>query len=358
MYERTHLANFTGPFMSAHIKPGLRFASLTLVAALLGGCQVAPVQPNGFANAAATQAASPMVRQDAFKSIYEVTVSADGASIFVATINGFDRRNAGFIQRLDARTLQPVQTIQVPYRSFALGLNRSTNTLYVGNTMEGSLSVVDVASGFVKGVIQLGVSEKNAKGEESMPHTRKVIVDEKHNRVFVTSPGQPGRIWIVDGKTNTLTHTVTSDGIWTAGAAYDEQSNRLYVSQGGVNEILTIDPDTAQVVGRFSTGDTTDASDAKRSNHFFINLAIDKQGQRLFSTDANTSQVYVIDIASGKTIKTIPIGTGALDVVYNAARNEIITTHRGVSREHPDGVGGVSFIDGDTYEVTRTVELP
>src|SRR5690606_3557342 len=138
-----------------------------------------------------------------------------------------------------------------------------------------------------------------------MPHTRKEIVDEKRNRNFVTSPGQPGLVWIVDGATNTLTHTITSDGIWTAGAAYDARANRLYVSQGGVNEILAIDPDAGQVVGSFSTGDTTEPKDSK---HFFINLAIDVDGQRLFATDANTNQVYVFDIAGGTLLKTIPIG--------------------------------------------------
>ncbi|MDS1141188.1 YncE family protein [Pusillimonas sp. SM2304] len=343
--------------MSLSIKSGFHLVSLAAAAFMLGGCHTAAVQPRAAAapQAYASVAASPVLRQDAFKGIYEVAVSADAASVFVATINDFDKQNGGFIQRLDARSLQRLQTIQVPHRSFALGLNRVTSTLYVGNTLDGSLSIVDAASGMSKGVIQLAVPVKNDKGEESMPHTRKVIVDEQHNRVFVTSPGQPGLIWIVDGATNTLTHTIKSDGIWTAGAAYDAQANRLYVSQGGVNEILAIDPDAGQVVGRFSTGDTTDARD---SRHFFINLAIDVKGQRLFSTDANTNQVYVFDIASGKQIKTVPIGAGALDVVYNAQRNEIIATHRGVSREQPNGSGGLSVIDGATYQVKRSIDLP
>src|SRR5690606_19715656 len=85
---------------------------------------------------------------------------------------------------------------------------------------------------------------------------------------------------------------------------------------------------------------------------------IDVKGQRLFSTDANTNQVYVFDIASGKQIKTVPIGAGALDVVYNVQRNEIIATHRGVSREQPNGSGGLSFIDGATYQVKRSIDLP
>lgn len=332
-----------------------RLLSLAAAALLLAGCQTAPSQSSMDAPPTAS---APLLRQDGFKGIYEVATSADGTSVFVATINGFEPQNGGFIQRLDARTLQTLQTIQVPQRSFALGLNRGTNTLYVGNTLDGSLTVVDAGSGMVRGVIPLAVPVRNEKGEESLPHTRKVIVDEKHNRIFVTSPGQPGLVWIVDGNTNTLTHTITSDGIWTAGAAYDEDANRLYVSQGGINEVLVIDPDAGEIVGRFSTGDST-ANTKEGSRHFFINAALDAKGQRLFSTDANSNQVYVFNTASGELIRQIPIeGAGLLDVVFNPERNELYTTQRGVSRDRPGGTGAVTFIDADTYAVQRTVDLP
>lgn len=169
---------------------------------------------------------------------------ADGRAVFLPTIGAFDPQNGRFVHRLDACTLQTLQTVHLPERSFSLGLNNATNTLYVVNTLDGSLTVMDAASGFVKGVIQLAERKKNEKSETEIAHTRKVIVDEAHNRVFVTSPGRPGLVWIVDGATNPLTHTITSDGIWSAGAAYDPDSNHLYVGQGGVNE--------AQEANRFS----------------------------------------------------------------------------------------------------------
>ncbi|RMX08877.1 YncE family protein [Corticibacter populi] len=326
---------------------------------LLSGCQTAaPAHQAAASGAQAVLATAPQLRQDAFKGIYEITSTADGASVFVASINGFDRQNAGFVHRLDARTLQTVQTIQVPRRAFALGLNNTTQTLYVGNTMEGSLSVVDAGSGIVKGVIQLAQPQKNDQGEESFAHTRKVIADETHNRVFVTSPGQPGLVWIVDGATNTLTHTITSDGIWTAGAAYDPLGNRLYVSQGGVHEILAIDPDSGKVVQALSTGDSK-ANTAEASRHFFINLAIDVKGQRLFAADGNTNQLYVADIASGQFVRTVPVGgVGTLDVIYNARRNEVVASHRGATHGQPDGTGGVTVFDGSTFAVKRRFELP
>lgn len=329
----------------------------TLAAALaLVACQSGPSLHAASTGAAAIGAA-PVLRQDAFQGIYEVAVAPATGTVFVAATPSFDAASPGYVHRLDARTLQPLQTVQLPRRAFALGLNSVTNTLYVGNTLDGSLTVVDAASGAVRGQIQLGVAEKKADGKESMPHTRKVIVDEKHNRVFVTSPGQPGVVWIVDGAKGQLTHTIRSEGIWTAGAVYDAAANRLYVGQGGVHEVLAIDPDAGQVVGRFSTGDSK-GNTAQDSKHFFLNLALDAQGQRLFNTDSNTGQLYVWDIASGKLLKTVALGTGALDVAYNPQRNEIYATNRGVSREKPEGTGALTVIDGASYAVKRSIDLP
>lgn len=337
---------------------GLKLGAVAAAALLLAACQTAQVQPKAAAASATSSLASaPVLRQDAFDGIYEVTAANDG-EIFVASSSSFDPKNVGTVQRLDARTLQILQTVQVPRRAFALGLNKTTNTLYVGNTMEGSLSVVDASSGIVKGVIQLAEAKKNDKGEESFAHTRKVIVDEKNNRVFVTSPGQPGLIWIVDGATNTLQHTITSEGIWTAGAAYDDVANILYVSQGGVNEVLAIDPDAGKVVRTFSTGDST-GNTAETSKHFFINQAIDTKGKRLFITDANTNQLYVLDIASGKFIQKVPLeGLGVLDVAYNAVRNEVVVSNRGVSRSSPDGTGAVTVLDGASFAIKKRIDLP
>ncbi|GAA5232109.1 YncE family protein [Verticiella sediminum] len=296
------------------------------------------------------------MRQDAIKGAYEIAVHPASGSVFVASTPSFEPAYPGYVHRLDARTLQVQQAIQLPRRAFALGLNRATGTLYVGNTLDGSLTAVDAASGFVKGVFQLAQPEKGEDGKESVAHTRKVLVDEKHDRVFVTSPGRAGKVWIVDGATGQVRHTVETGEPWTAGVAYDEAANRLYVSQGGIDEILAIDPDTGAIVQRLSTGDS---KDRQKPEHFFINLAIDAQGGRLFAIDASTNQVYVVNVADGSVVRQVPVGgIGALDIAYNPQRNEFYTTHRGVSRERPEGTGAVTVFDASTYAVKRVIDLP
>lgn len=340
------------------MKTSQRFLRLGAIAAatlMLAACQSNPPASASSSSTAAVPitsiATTPFLRQDAFNGIYEVAVATAGP-VFVATGGP---EGLGVVERLDARTLQPLQTIELPKRAFALGINRTTNTLYTGNTVSGSLTVIDASSGLVKEVVQLATPVKNDKGEESVAHTRKVLADEVNNRIFVTSPGASGNVWIIDGTTNTVTHTVETGEPWTAGVAYDPVANRLYVSQGGVNEIHVINPDTGTTERSISTGDTQDRKDSK---HFFVNLAIDVKGQRLFSTDANSGNLYVFDIASGKVLAQVPAGVGLLDVVYNPQRNEVYTTNRGVTRSDHSGSGAVTIIDATNYTVKQVLDLP
>ncbi len=329
--------------------------------ALISGCVStsptlqATLSPTSTAWEAVSQA--PVLRQDGLDGVYELAVDPGSASLFVAASPSFEENTSGRLYRLDARSLQLVQTIQVPRRSFALALHSGTNSLFVGNTLDGSITQVDAASGQVKQIIQLAQPEQNKEGKTQVAHTRKVIVDQTHHRLFVTSPGRLGKVWIVDIATGQILHTIQTEAPWTAGAAYDAGLNRLYVSQGGKDEILAINPDTAQIVQRYSTGDslTNQAADSK---HFFVNMALDEQGQRLFAADASTSSVYVFDAKTGQILKQLALqGEGILDVLFNASRQELVVSNRGVSKQHPNGTGAVSIFDANTYAQKRSLAL-
>ena len=299
-----------------------------------------------------------MLRQDTIAGAYEVAVAPSVDSVFVAAVPAFEAKSGGVVHRLDPRSLQIVQSIQVPRRAFALGFNPTMNTLYVGNTLDGSLTVIDATNGAVKGMIQLAERTEDDKGQVSASHTRKVVVDAQRNQIFVTSPETSGKVWIVDGNTYTVRHTIATDGPWPAGAAFDRANNRLYVGQGGLNEVVVINPESGEIITRLSTGDTTSTT-PKASKHFFVNLTIDEAGQRLFAADANSGSVYVFDLGTGNVVQTIPVGDGLLDVAFSAQRNEILATNRGVSRGgNPAGTGSLTIIDANNYSVNRRIDLP
>lgn len=336
----------------ASASPAVRFARTAIAlacAAVLAACQTPGTANDGaHSHTAHSQAAQQReaLRVDIAKGLYEVAYLPQRQELFVAATPSFDKGTPGYVYRLDADTLAIKQTIELERRAFALGLNAKTGTLYVGNTLDGSLTVVDAASGTVKGVIQL--AQPNEKGEA--PHTRKVIVDEANNLVFVTNPDQQGRVWIVDGNTGALVKTFEQVGKWSTGAAFDTATGRLYVGHGGTQEIVVIDTQARTIVQRFDSGEP--------DGHFFINLTLDAKGQRLFASDANKGEVAVFDTTTGKVVKTVPVGKGVLDILFNPARQEIYVTNRGVTRSEPNGTGQLTVIDAGTYAVKRTLDLP
>lgn len=299
----------------------------------------------------AAQLAPAVIRTDSIPGAYEVVHWAEEGLVFVASVPSFDKGMPGFIHVLDADDLRPVRQIQLPRRPFALALDRSTGRLYAGNTLDGSLTVIDAKGGQILDTIQLGQPEG-----EGFEHTRMIVLDEEKGLAFVTSPGSEGVTWIVDTRAGELLHRIEG-GLWTAGAAYDAGAGRFYASGGGIEEISVIEATSGERIGTISTGDTTEEGE-EASQHFFVNLAIDPETQRLFAADGNTGSLYVFDIGSGEAVEQVHAGPGVLDVAYNPARSEVYLTWRGVTREDPAGTGGLVVIDAQDYSVKQRIPLP
>lgn len=319
--------------------------AMTLAApALAQDAAPALVQPGAYAAA--------VLRQDIIPGAYEILDDAEDEVLFVASNPSFEGPNPGYVWLLDRDDLGVKRRIQLPAGAFALAMDREAGRLYVGNTLEGRLSILDAKSGLVTGSVQLG--QKEGEGYE---HTRMIAVDDKTHRVYVTSPTDKGVLWIVDGEKGELVKRVEGSGLWSAGLAVDSDKGRVYVGGGGIEEVTVYDAASGERIGGFSTGDTKGPT-KEDSKHFFVNLALDAKGGRLFAADANTGQIYVFGTEDGKLIGTVPAGLGTLDVVYNEDRDEIYATTRGVSREEPKGTGTLVVIDGKDLTVKRALSLP
>lgn len=300
--------------------------------------------PAGYAGA--------VQRQDAFKGAYELLDAPELGLVFVATAPSFDEGVSGAVYALDRDDLGIKRRIQLPRRAFALAMDREAGRIYVGNTLDGALSIIDAKSGVLTGQVQLG-----QKTEDGYEHTRMIGVDAKTRRVYVTSPTTKGALWIVDGDKAELVKRVDDAGLWAAGLAIDSDQGRVYVGGGGIEEIGIFDASSGARIGGFSTGDTTEAGE-KNAKHFFVNLALDAKGGRLFATDSNTGQLYVFDTAAGKVVSKLETGLGTLDVAYNPQRDEVYVTTRGDSRDQPDGTGTLVVIDGKDMAVKHRLSVP
>lgn len=261
------------------------------------------------------------------KGLYEIAVSPSTGKVYVAAIGEMQKPGTAGILVLDPTTLEVKETIKVEEAAFGLGLNDKTQTLYTSNTRNGSVSAIDLKTSKVVATIRVAENPK--------AHLFRVLVDEDSNTVYVSLT--EGVIWVIDGKTNTLAHTITNVGKTTMGLALDPAGQRLFAANRGSNDIAVIDVKTREITKRIPTG-------GEGSSH----IAFDPKTQRLFVTNQTTNNVSVIDLASGKALRAIPTGTQALGIGFNPATNQVYVANRQGSN--------VSIFNADSLEMVATLD--
>ena len=271
------------------------------------------------------------------KGVYELAFSPKDNAVFVATSQN-SNGNGGTVFRLDPTTLAVQQSINSDLKAFGAAINPQTNVLYVGNTVEGSLTAIDASSGKVLNSLLLDGRKRSETVRPLQP--RQVAVDVKTNRVYVTGLGPQSVVWVVDGSTLQLISTVPNTGKMATGLAVDSAAQKVYVTNGD-GELVTLN-------ARTNTIEKKQKIDGDKE-HFFLNIALDTRGQRAFLSDSKQAQVLVVDLRTQQVIQRIDVPE-SLAVLFNQDRNELYVTHR--------KAGEVSIIDASNYRVKRSVKTP
>jgi len=277
------------------------------------------------------------INQPIGKGVYELAVSPKDNALFVASSQN-SSGNGGTVFRLDPTTLAVQQSINTELKAFGAAINPQTNVLYVGNTVEGSLTAIDASSGKVLNSLVLDSRKRSETVRPLQP--RQVAVDARTNRVYVTGLGPQSVVWVVDGSTLQLISTVPNTGKMGTGLAVDSAAQKVYVTNGD-GELVTINARTNAV-------EEKQKIDGDKA-HFFLNIALDTRGQRAFLSDSKQAQVLVVDLRNQQVIQRIAVPE-SLAVLFNPDRNELYVTHR--------KAGEVSIIDASSYNVKRSVKTP
>lgn len=261
--------------------------------------------------------------------LYEVVFSAPMNRVYVAAA-GTRGASETYVLALDPATLETKETISLgDDPMFGLGINNKTKMLYGTQTRDGSVGVVDLATG--------KVVAKLSRGEKA--HVREVAVDEANNRAYVTVLGMrdtPSAVWIIDGATNKIVDSIDDLTGGVAGISLDARNNRLFLSALQSNEVLVVDLATKKVTNRFPSG-----------GEGAINLVYDPSGDQVFVANQGTGELTVLDAKDGKLIKEIPTGGGALSVAIDPERSILYVANR---------TGGyVSLVDTKTLEPIANV---
>lgn len=259
--------------------------------------------------------------------IYELAVSPSTGTVYIASTGG--RGGTPEVYALDAESLDTKAVIPVSDAAYGLVLNDRTQTLYSSNTRDASVSAIDVRNNRVVRDITTPL--------DTVGHLRELVVDEEANRVYASSYGRSGMIWVIDGATNEVVTVIQDVGNGTSGLALDAPGKRLYATNIQGNDISVIDLETNRVVQRFPTG-----------GEGSINASLDPATNRLFVANQVTGTLTVLDVRSGELLATVPTGEGALGVRFNPGNGLVYVANR--------RAGTVSVVDAKSYEVIANLE--
>lgn len=336
----------------------------TALALALAACSTGP-KPGAQAPAApvaASPAQSQVQRADLARGLYEIAYSPRLDAVFVASSGGFGKDAAASkVLRLDPATLTVVNEIPLERKGFGVALDDKAGRLYVGNTVDTSVTVVDVNTNQVVGLVQLMNKVKDSSGKERYSHDlRELVVDASNHHLYVTGHSDKGSVlFVVDTRTLKVKKTIPGLGNQKApGLVLDAAGKRVFTSNL-LGEIVVVDTRTLSVKKRYKT-----------SAEQPMNLVYEAKTHRLFATDqgaenirkyqANVTpsfssqnpgnRVVVFDANTGKEIQSIPTDAGPLAIKLDERRGRLYVTNR--------TAGKVSVYDSTTYALLQTFSVP
>jgi YVTN family beta-propeller protein len=215
-----------------------------------------------------------------------------------------------------------VNNIAVGSSPQGVGVNPSTNRVYVANGLSDSVSVIDGATEAV--VATIGVGDQPVG----------VAVNSTTLRIYVANLGSDS-VSVIDGETNTVTATIAV-GDQPLGVGVNRDTNRIYVSNLASHDVSVIDGATETVVATIPVG----------LNPYGI--AVNAVTNRVYVANFGSDTVSVIDGADNTQLTTIPTAHWPTGVGVNATTNRIYVSSWIL-------YAPLNVIDGATNSVIATI---
>jgi len=200
--------------------------------------------------------------------VYELAYDAGQKAVYAASAPSFEKdKTAGEVFQLAVDSLNVNERITTQRRPFAVSLDDASHILWLGNALDGSLTLLDTRTNKEVKTLQLADAENKA-------HVREVVLDKKHHRLYVSGIGSEGKgvLWVVDTQKQTL--LLTHKQMDPVGFAVDEAGDKVYAVTGK-GELITLDGKTSQVLSRVKV-------DPAEPKHYFLNIALNTDQRRWF----------------------------------------------------------------------------
>ncbi|OHV13803.1 YncE family protein [Kushneria phosphatilytica] len=270
--------------------------------------------------------------------LHEIVHDHQTDQLFVTATGRKGEDDTSAVLQLDPESLKVTRRIATPARAFGLALNNATDTLYTTNTGDRSVSVINAKTGKVMKTIRLENEQAPVMEGKQLTRPREAVVDEAHNRVYISGVSRDGMVWVLDGSSNKLMGNIEGIGDTPAGMALDVDNQRLYVTLLESDAVVEINLDNHSVVRRFEV-----------DGNGPVSVALDRQRQRLLVANQGSGDMDVINLDSGQVMKRIDTGAGALNVTLDSKDNRIYVANH--------GAGTVTVLDADDYDRLATLHI-
>jgi YVTN family beta-propeller protein len=229
---------------------------------------------------------------------YGVAVDQTTDTIYSTNLNDPSNNSPNTVSVIDGATCNaavtvgcalPPPTVTVGSYPAGVAVNQATRTIYVANSNDQTLSVIDGAT--CNATNTTGCSQTPSQVHLGRSPSA-VAVDQATNTIYVLNPGNPGTVSVIDGATCNAsvtsgcdkappTVTVGNDSVPVAGLAVNATTNTIYVVNTGDDTVSVINGTTCN--GKIRSG----------CDQIPAHVAVGRQGYGFAAVDPTTNRIYV-----------------------------------------------------------------
>lgn len=246
-----------------------------------------------------------------------LALDAGRARLFVAnTVNGS-------LDVVDLKAGRLIKQIPGQGRIRGIAYSPTADRIFVGNGAGGVCNTFDGGDYALLKSVSLGVDADNVR------------FNPKTQRIYVVHDDR--ELSIIDAKDHSIRSPIPLPPS-IGGFQLETSRPRMYVN-AKVGQVVVIDLDKDQIVDRFPVAPATDNAA----------LAIDEPNHRLFVGCRRDPTLVVMDSDTGKVVATVPIPGDVDDVSFDARRKRIHASC---------GAGAIAVVrqvDADHYEPIATI---
>ncbi len=338
-----------GPALSSAVDVRLRRAFIAWPAPLTRGGTAVTVAAIDLASGRTLGAVTAALPPRSFGWATYLAVDARRHRLFVLPFS----YPATSLLTVDTTRLRVLRTVALsPWRAGGgawgtdgapLAVDEATGRVFVGRIDEEAVAVLDAASGRLLRTVALPPAAPGTAGTQvACP-----LTDPVHARVYITN---------LTAKTFTTLDARTGDIVRTVHLAFsparpvvDAVAGRVVVPYQSQYGYAVIDGRSGRVLVTHAAG----------PNPAIAPVALDEGRQRAFVADYMGGTVAVEDVRTGRTLRTVGVGIHPNGLAFDARHDRVLVTVAGpcCTNGQPTSTGALVVLDGASGRVVRTIPL-